>query len=108
MLDRPNKYGAVRTVVDGITFHSAAEARRYGQLKLLERAGHIRQIELQPVYVVEIGGVRICKVILDFRYLEFGMPVVEDVKGRDTPVSRLKRKLVEAAYPGTKVRLVRA
>lgn len=114
MIDRPfappparSKYGAVRTAVDGITFHSAAEARRYGQLKLLERAGHIRQIELQPVYVIEIGGMRVCKVILDFRYWEGQTRVIEDVKGKDTAISRLKRKLVEAQF-GVKITLVRA
>lgn len=105
---RVSKYRAVKTVVDGITFHSAAEARRYLQLKLLERSGHIRQIELQPVYKIEIGGKHICKVILDFRYWEGQLRVVEDVKGRDTAVSRLKRKLVEASYPGTKIMVVPA
>ena len=108
MNKRLNKFGAVKTVVDGITFHSGAEARRYQQLKLLERAGHIRQIELQPVYKIEIGGKHVCKVILDFRYFDGEQRVVEDVKGRDTAVSRLKRKLVEASYPGTKVTVVPA
>lgn len=94
--------------MDGIVFHSAAEARRYGQLKLLDRAGHIRQIELQPVYKIEIGGKHVCKVILDFRYWEGSLRIVEDVKGKDTAVSRLKRKLVEASYPGTKITVVPA
>jgi hypothetical protein len=102
-----SKYGAVKTVADGIEFHSAAEARRYGELKLLERAKHIRQLELQPVYSIDIGGRHICRVILDFRYWEGTERFTEDVKGKDNPLSRLKRKLVEAAYPGTKVRIVK-
>lgn len=43
-----SKYKAVRTEVDGITFASKKEARRYGELKLLERAGHVRNIVVQP------------------------------------------------------------
>ncbi len=105
-LAKHSKYGARKTVVDNIEFHSAAEARRYGELKLLERGGYIRKLELQPVYRIEINGKHICKVILDFRYFEGQERVVEDVKGRDNAVSRLKRKMVEAAYPGTKIRLV--
>lgn len=97
-----------RRTIDGHVFHSDAEARRYMQLKLLERAGHIKQIELQPIYKIEIDGKLVCKVILDFRYWEGQLRIVEDVKGRDTAVSKLKRKLVEASYPGTKVMVVAA
>ncbi len=102
-----SKYGARKTVVDNIEFHSAAEARRYGELKLLEKGGYIRKLELQPVYRIAINGIHVCKVILDFRYYENGVGWVdEDLKGRDNPLSRLKRKLVEAQY-GIKVRLVK-
>jgi hypothetical protein len=102
-----NKFGAVKTEVDGITFDSKREAARYGELKLLERAKHLRLLELQPAYSIDIGGRHICKVILDFCYWEGAKRVAEDVKGKDTPLSRLKRKLVEATYPGTKVRIVK-
>ncbi len=103
---KPSKYRARKTVVDNIEFHSAAEARRYGELKLLEKGGYIRRLELQPVYRIAINGIHVCKVILDFRYYENGIGWVdEDLKGRDNPLSRLKRKLVEAQY-GIKVRLV--
>lgn len=103
---RRSKYGAVKTTVDGIEFHSKAEAKRYTELKLLQRGGYIRQLELQPVYQIVINQKPVCKVILDFRYFEGQERVVEDVKGRDNPLSRLKRRLVEACYPGTKVRVV--
>lgn len=101
------KYHAVRTTVDSIEFHSKREAARYSELKLMEKGGYIRQLELQPVYVIDINCKRVCKVILDFRYFEGGERVCEDVKGVDNALSRLKRKLVEAAYPGVKVRIVR-
>lgn len=112
-----HKYGAKPTVVDGIRFASQKEARRYQELKLLERAGEVRDIELQPVYELDvIGGfvkdVRrtIGKYKADFRYrgrvricgeneitLEWRQ-IVEDVKGFKTPLYRWKKKHVEAQY----------
>ena len=99
-----NKYGAVRTTVDGITFASKAEANRYQELKLLLKAQKIAELELQPKYKIAINGIKVCNVILDFRYYDKDTDkyIIEDVKGKDTPISRLKRKLVEAAY-GIKV-----
>ena len=101
---RRSKYGAVKTTIDGITFASKAEARRYGQLLLLARAGHITRLILQPVYRIfahPLGGdpVQVAKYVGDFQYeTREGQKVVEDVKGVKTPVYRLKKKLVEAAY----------
>ena len=101
------KYRAVRTTVDGIAFASRAEARRYKELRLLERAGEISRLELQPVFPVTINGALICKYVADFVYFADGARVVEDVKGMVTPVYRLKKKLVEALYPGVKIVEVR-
>jgi hypothetical protein len=124
---RLNKYRNVKTVVDGITFDSKAEARRYSELKLLERANEIRDLKLQPRYPLAIGdrpisirnkhGVKRKVVyIADFEYViehsEYHHPamryekIIEDVKGYDTPTSRLKRGIVEAQY-GIRVREVR-
>jgi len=85
-----------------------AEARRYGQLKIMERAGEIADLELQPVYPLVVAGIKIGKYIGDFRYVEMRKGaavarVVEDCKGVRTPVYRLKKKLVEALYPGVKI-----
>lgn len=99
---RLNKFRAIKTTVDGVTFHSKKEAYRYQSLKLLERGGKILSIELQPEFLVIVNGVKICKYIADFRYLDLatGKYVVEDVKslGTKTPVYRLKKKLVETLY----------
>jgi hypothetical protein len=102
-----SKYGAVRTELDGITFASKREAYRYATLRILEKGGKIADLELQPCYPITINGQLVCKVLLDFRYrdLDTGEVVIEDSKGRDNPLSKLKRKLVEAAY-GIEVRLV--
>ncbi len=98
-----HKYNAVKTTVDGITFDSKKEARRYSELKLLEKAGHIRNLELQPKYRCEIDGKLICTYKADFRYFTDERKVVEDVKGMKTPIYRLKKKLVEALFPGTTI-----
>jgi Protein of unknown function (DUF1064) len=100
-----NKYGAVRVEVDGYSFDSKAEARRYGELKLMR----VRDLEVHPRFPIAINGVDVCYVELDFSYRTNERPgwyVHEDVKGKDTAMSRLKRKMVEAAY-GIKVEVIK-
>lgn len=104
----PSKYHAVKTQVDGITFDSKKEAQRYGELKLLLRAGKIHDLERQPSYVLEAKrGGKIGVYRADFIYCEceggkdfcdFSRPIVEDVKGFKTPLYRWKKKHVEAQY----------
>ena len=88
------------TTVDGITFDSAKEARRYAELLILERAGEIKALERQPVFRIVINGVKVCKYVGDFGYVtRAGKAVVEDVKSPFTaklPVYRLKKKLMLA------------
>lgn len=100
-----SKYKAKRTEVDGIVFHSQKEARRYQELKLLQRAGKIRNLRLQPEWDLFVpGGERIGAYIADFCYYtvpwDYEQPelVVEDVKGFKTPLYRWKKKHVEAQY----------
>lgn len=94
-----NKYHAKKARVDGYSFDSQAEARRYGELRLMEKAGEISGLKVHPVFPIEIQGRPVCKVILDFSYKDKnGDDVHEDVKGVDTALSKLKRKMVEAQY----------
>lgn len=97
---RGNKYGAVRTEVDGITFDSRAEARRYSELKLLERAGAIRELVLQQEYSLGVKGNTIGKYVADFVYIdnETGRRVVEDVKGVRNPLYKWKKRHMKAQY----------
>jgi hypothetical protein len=71
--ERRSKFNARKTVVDGIVFHSAKEARRYGELKLLEKTGEIRGLILQPSFPLDTFGVE-CRPIgiyrADFEYEE--------------------------------------
>lgn len=130
---RRSKYHAKPTVVDGIRFASMKEAKRYGELKLLEKAGEIEQLKLQPRFDLCVpfsagGNAVIGSYVADFEYQTVirgetvtvhrgdgwkrdfkcgvrGERVVEDVKGYKTPVYRLKKKMVEAQY-GIQIREV--
>lgn len=101
-----SKYGNKPVVIDGIRFASGREGRRYSTLKLLERAGEIQGLTLQPRYPIKINDVLVCTYLADFAYRDkSGELVVEDAKGFRTDVYRLKKKMVEAAY-GIKIREV--
>lgn len=96
-----SKFNAKKTTVDGITFDSAREAKRYQELKLMERAGEIiglrRQVRFELIPAFECDGkhYRPTTYIADFTYTdcETGKGIVEDVKGVRTDVYRLKAKL---------------
>lgn len=89
-------------MVDGLKFASKAEARRYGWLKIAERAGEIEKLECQPRFPLRVDGELICTYVADFRYVDrrTGLPVVEDVKSDPTrtPVYRIKAKLLKALH----------
>lgn len=98
---RNNKYGVAAKedrTVDGIVFASKKEATRYGELKLLQDAGKIFNLALQPKWKIVINEVHVCSYIGDFRYLENGQLIIEDAKGVATPVYRLKKKLMKAVH----------
>lgn len=105
-MGRSGKYNASKVTVDGYRFDSRREARRYEELKQMEAAGKIAQLELQPRFELQPAfryrgeAVRKIEYVADFRYLDYerGGLVVEDVKGMKTDVYRLKRKLFLAKY----------
>lgn len=93
------KYSNEKEEVDGIVFHSKKEARRYRDLKVMERLKEIESIELQPKFPVYINDKKVFLYTADFRYrVVGGDEVVEDVKGVRTPVYRIKKRCVEAYY----------
>jgi hypothetical protein len=96
---KPSKYRNRKTVVDGVTFDSAAEAKRYGELRLLERAGQITGLELQPSFPLIVNNLKVCTYRADFTYQDAAKNrVVEDCKGFLTPTYRLKKKLMLAVH----------
>lgn len=95
---RPSKYGNRKVTVDGVTFDSAKEAARWHNLRLLERAGQIRNLRRQVRYDFTINGVKVGSYIADHEYDELNNgvwePVTEDVKGFKTQVYALKRRMM--------------
>lgn len=102
------KYNNKKVVIDGHTFDSTKEGNRYLELKLMERAGVISELELQPKFEIipkfESEGVkyRATHYIADFKYKDNGQEIVEDVKSYITkrhPVYIMKKKLFKLKYP---------
>ena len=111
-----NKYHNRKvTTSDGIQHDSQKEARRWCELRLLERAGKItdlrRRVEFELIpaqyesyerYSKKGGkladGMRLverkCSYVADFVYIENGVKVVEDTKGVKTKDYIIKRKLM--------------
>ena len=106
------KYGNKKVEIDGHVFDSRKEARRYQELRLLERAGAIQNLQMQVEFVLipaqyepdiigKRGGIRRgkllereCSYIADFQYIENGKLIVEDTKGVKTKDYIIKRKLM--------------
>ncbi len=113
-----SKYRNRITHVDGYKFDSVAESVRYGELKLLERAGLISGLKVHPEYELlppfkDRAGKyeRAIKYKADFAYVERGQVVVEDVKSAATRGARdwsLRRKLFKHRYPDVELREVAA
>ena len=104
---RRTKYGAKRTTVDGISFHSEAEAARWVALRTLERAGLIRTLQrqvryrLNAVHVTTKAMTPIGNYVADFTYVDAstGETIVEDVKGMATlPLAKWKQKHLMAEH----------
>lgn len=115
MLDapKPSKYGNVKVQVDGITFDSKREAARFQELKFMQQAKQIDELEMQPAFPLHVMELyrsqapivirTVATYIADFRYcdLQTGEIVVEDVKSpatREKETYRLKRKIAEAVH----------
>ena len=107
-----NKYGAKPATVDGIRFDSTKESRRYGELRLLEKARIIKNLETQPTFPIDVVElfrqdrspclVHCGMFTADFRYVEVatGEVVIEDTKSGPTKTTayRLRKRLVEAIH----------
>ena len=90
-------------------FDSAKEWRRNQELEALQRAGEISELNRQVPFVLMpsfaiadkktksgLRTVREIRYIADFTYrLKDGTRIIEDVKGMQTDVFKIKRKLLE-------------
>jgi hypothetical protein len=105
MRQAPSKYRAKRIEVDGIKFASKREAKRWGELCLLQRQGLIADLERQVPIILEgrdgplltpTGRKR--RYVADFRYTDTrnGLTVWEDAKGFKTPEYLMKKSVLQA------------
>lgn len=104
-----NKYRNKKVIYDGITFDSIKEKNRYIELKLMERAGLIKDLklqyefELQPAFILNKKKIRKISYIADFYYFdnELNDYIVEDVKSEITKKDKtycLKKKMFQYRY----------
>ena len=109
------KYHNKKVIVDGIKFDSKLEARRYKDLKLMQDVGLIKDLQLQPQFLLipsfRKNGKTYRKTvyIADFSYFSIkdDKIIVEDTKGYETDVYKLKKKMFEFKYPQLEIREVR-
>ena len=103
-----NKYSAKKMCYKGETFDSKAEFRRWQELKLMERAGEIRDLRRQVKHELIPAQYDSSRKLLeraitytsDFEYIDNRTKgfVVEDVKGMKTKDYIIKRKLMLYIY----------
>ncbi len=114
-----NKYHVApkqERTIDGICFASKAEASRYVVLKQLLKLGKIKDLQLQPTFVIAqgfdhpiYGNIKAITYRADFSYIETNTntTVVEDVKGYQTAVYKIKKALFLGRYPDIQFREVK-
>jgi len=97
---KKNKYGAVKTVVDGKTCDSKLEGKHYAESLLRERAGEISNLQHKPKWDACVNGVKIGVIELDQSFYDIGLmkTIYVDSKGKDTPLSKWKRKHLKAEH----------
>jgi hypothetical protein len=109
------KFNNRKVKVDGLTFDSQAEYRRYCELKLMEQSGVIAGLSVHPKYMLQDAFrhrgeiIRAITYKPDFEYFEGGHCVVEDVKGgraTQTEAFRIRVKLLLKRYPDVEFRTV--
>lgn len=99
-----SKYHNHKVEIDGLKFDSVWEARRWQELRLLERAGVIRDLRRQVRFeaIPKTETERACFYVADFVYAEGQQLVIEDAKSPATRANREyvnKRKAVKWRYP---------
>lgn len=102
-----NKYGARKTVVDGIRFDSKREAERWCELCIMANAGDIQSLQRQVRFEIlpKTDKYRARYYVADFVYRRNGQLIVEDSKGARTDIYKLKRAMFYQRY-GIEIREV--
>lgn len=88
-----------RPLIDGITFDSESEGQRYLILKQWLDDGRITSLKIHPVYVLKeeeetlSGKSKKVTWEADFEYIERGVTIIEDWKGKGYMYRNFKEKL---------------
>lgn len=108
-----NKYHAKKTWMKGRVYDSKKEANRAFELEMLAKYGKIQNLQKQVPFVLQEGYVnkqgkkiRPITYIADFTYECDGKLIVEDTKGMETDVFKIKRKILEYKYPDIEFRVI--
>ena len=108
-----NKYGAKKTRCDSKHIHdSKKEADRCNELTMAWKGGAIKKLKQQPKFTLlkafSSGNYQVRGIVYraDFAYIEEGVQIVEDVKGKLTDVYKLKKKLFLNKIKNTKIRFI--
>lgn len=97
LISKKAKYNNKKVICDGIKFDSIGESRRYYELKLLERAGEIWDLQLQVRIPCLINDIKVFTYVADFVYTDrLRGKVIEDFKGMLTDIFKLKQKILKA------------
>lgn len=105
-IKRANKFGAKRADSNLLdrSFDSKAEMRRANMLRLMEMAGEISGLEFQPQTYLSAAKIGYKP---DFRYVDGGATIYEEVKGFETEGFRIKFRLW-AHYGPAQLRVLKA
>lgn len=110
--EQKSKYKNQKTELNGISFASKKEAKRFDELLILRSQGLIRNLKLQPSFTLQESyvtpdgkRVRAIRYIADFSYDKLISDnlwelVVEDVKSKatKTPIYNTKKKMMLHKY----------
>lgn len=102
---KPNKFNAKKVLLDGKKFDSSSEGDYYAELKLQERAGLIKAIDIHVKEELWAYGGHICDYYVDFKVyhndgsIEF---IEHKSEGTVTPAWRIKWKMLEEKYRNDK------
>lgn len=87
---RLQKFNAKRTQVDGISFDSKHEAERFALLKMRAHAGEIRNLRCHVPIAIEVNGVHVTTLEVDFVYDEIEHHKIPDPRRRGDWATRTK------------------
>lgn len=102
-----NKYGNKRVTWNGRKFDSKAECNWAKKFEAMKKTGHIKEIEYQPRFEL-IPKPNKITYVADFRIIwANGEEEIIDIKGMETQVFKLKKKMFKHRYPHLKLTLLK-